>query len=133
MSVYLKLKGFLTENYDYCMVILRNLASKWEDLFAKELLFEEKIMRNYYSRFFWGGGGVQLLTQRNTRKTRKKLKHFAGKIKHFTKLRWVNPSPACVPVVWSSLFARVRYKLVKITNKKYMFSGFYFMQTYLQK
>ena len=62
-----------------------------------------------------------------------KIKHFAEKIKHFTKLRWVNPSPACVPVVWSLLFARVRYKIVEITNKKYIFSGFYFMQTYLQK
>ena len=26
-----------------------------------------------------------------------------------------------------------RYKIVEITNKKYIFSGFYFMQTYLEK
>jgi len=99
------------------------------------------LQKNYYSRrklekillyIFLGEEGGSILTTEIPGK-HGKIKHFAENIKHFTKLRWVNPSSGCVPVVWSSLFARMRYKIVEITNKRYIVSGFYFIQTYLQK
>ena len=74
------------------------------------------LQKNYYSRrkwekllfkiFFWWGGGGSTLTQEIPGK-HGKIKHFAEKIKHFAKFGGLNPSPACVPVVFSSLFARV--------------------------
>ena len=76
-------KGFLTQSYNYCIVILRNLASKQENLFVKELLFEEKI-REFTIRgefFLWGGS---TFTQEIPGK-HGKIKHFAGKIKHLAK------------------------------------------------
>ena len=90
-----------------------------------------KLKKLLFEIFFGRMGGSTLMKEIPGKHG--KIEHFADKIKYFTKLRWVNPSPACVPVVWSSLFARVRYKIVDIVNKKYIFSGFYFMQTYLQK
>ena len=88
--------------------------------------------KNYYSRrklekllfeiFLEGGGSA--LTKEIPGKHRK-IKHFADKIKHYTNLRWVNPSPAYVPVVWSSLFARRRgIKLWKLQIKSTYFRVF---------
>ena len=75
------------------------------------------LQKNYYSRkklekslfenLFWEEGGSTFTKEIPGKHG--KIKHFAENIKHFTKLRCVNPSPACVPVVWSSLFARLWY------------------------